>query len=88
MDALIYVANVLYLLSYLVRDILHLRALTITAVTCLMLYFASRPEPLMAVVYWNLVFLVLNVLQLAWLLLTRRRHTSGSVRPPPSAAAA
>jgi hypothetical protein len=32
MDALIYVANSLNLLSYFVRDILYLRALTVTAV--------------------------------------------------------
>lgn len=86
MDALIYVANALYLLSYLVRDILHLRALTITAVTCLMLYFASRPEPLMEVVYWNLVFLVLNVLQVAWILVTRRRSAAVSAPAAPAAA--
>lgn len=31
MDALIYLANALHLLSYLMRDILHLRILMITA---------------------------------------------------------
>jgi len=71
MDALIYVANLLYLASYLVRDILQLRVLTITAATCLALYFASRPEPLMEVVYWNLLFLALNVLQVARILWAR-----------------
>lgn len=73
MDALIYVANGLNLLSYFVRDILHLRSLTITAVVCLALYFASRPEPLMEVVYWNLFFLGLNVFQIARIVLERRR---------------
>jgi hypothetical protein len=76
MDALIYVANGLYLLSYLVRDILHLRLLTITAIVCLALYFASRPEPLMEVVYWNLLFLALNVFQIGWILRSRR-HLPG-----------
>ena len=72
MDILIYVANGLYLASYLVRDMLHLRLLTVTAVVCLALYFASRPEPLMEVVYWNLLFLGLNLLQIGRILWLRR----------------
>lgn len=71
MDALIYVANGLYLASYLVRDILRLRLLTVTAVVCLVLYFASRPDPLMEVVFWNLVFLALNLVQIVRLLWPR-----------------
>lgn len=74
MDALIYVANGLYLLSYLVRDILHLRVLTITAATCLALYFASRPEPLMQVVCWNIVFIALNLFQICRILWERHRN--------------
>jgi hypothetical protein len=73
MDALLYVANALNFLSYFVRDILHLRTLTITAAVCLALYFASRPEPLMEVVYWNLFFLAMNVFQIARILISRRR---------------
>lgn len=73
MDTLIYVANGLNLLSYCVRDILHLRALTIMAVICLAGYFASRPQPMMEVVYWNLFFIGLNVLQIARILWLRRR---------------
>lgn len=74
MDALIYFANGLYLVSYLVRNILHLRVLTITAATCLALYFASRPEPLMEAVYWNLVFILLNLFHIGRILWERRRH--------------
>lgn len=73
MDALLYVANGLNLLSYFVRDILHLRSLTITAVICLAVYFATRPEPLMEVVYWNLFFLALNIFQIGRVVLERRR---------------
>ena len=47
MDILIHVANVLYLFSYLMRDILWLRILTVVAACCLMPYFYFRPEPLM-----------------------------------------
>ena len=76
MDTLIYVANALNLLSYFVRDILQLRTLTIVAVACLALYFVSRPEPLMEVVYWNLFFLAMNVFQIARILISRRRTRS------------
>jgi len=72
MDVLIYVANGLYLASYFVRDILRLRLLTVVAALCLMTYFASRPQPLMEVVYWNLFFIVLNVFQIARIVNERR----------------
>jgi hypothetical protein len=65
MEALVYTANILYLASYLVKDILHLRLLTIVAACCLVTYFYNQAEPLMTVVYWNLFFVALNVLQLA-----------------------
>ena len=64
MEALIYTANILYLLSYTVRDILHLRLLTIVAACCLVTYFYNQAEPLMTVVYWNVFFVGLNALQL------------------------
>ncbi len=78
MEALVYTANLLYLLSYTVRDMLQLRLLTIVAACCLAFYFYSRPEPLMTVVWWNVFFVALNAAQLAWLLRDRvrtsRRH--------------
>ena len=73
MDAFLYVANGLNLLSYTVRDILHLRLLTLASVSCLALYFGSRPEPLVEVVCWNLVFLLLNTVHLGRIL----RHRYG-----------
>ncbi len=79
MEALIYAANGLYLLSYLVRDILRLRLLTIVAACCLVTYFYSQAEPLMTVVYWNLFFVTLNVLQLTRILWERYR-TRGNVQ--------
>ena len=68
MEALIYSANILYLLSYLVKDILHLRLLTIVAACCLVTYFYNQAEPLITVVCWNLFFVGLNVLQLTRIL--------------------
>jgi len=75
MDSLIYVANILYLLSYMVRDILHLRILTIVAACCLVTYFYNQAEPLMTVIYWNLFFVALNAFQLTNIVLGRVRAT-------------
>ena len=73
MEALIYAANMLYLFSYLVRDILHLRLLTIVAACLLVAYFYNQAEPLITVVCWNLFFVGLNVLQLTRILWDRYR---------------
>jgi hypothetical protein len=69
---LIHIANVLYLASYLVKDILWLRALTVVAGLTLIPYFALRPEPLWAPVAWNVVFTAINVYQIYVLFLERR----------------
>ena len=73
MEALIYGANILYLFSYLVRDILHLRLLTIVAACCLVTYFYNQAEPMLTVVGWNLFFVTLNVVQLTRILWERYR---------------
>ena len=73
METLIYAANILYLLSYLVRDILYLRLLTVIAACCLVTYFYNQAEPLMTVIYWNLFFVTLNVLQLTRIIWERYR---------------
>ena len=72
MEAFIHVANVLYLFSYLVRDILWLRILTVIAASCLMPFFYFRPEPLMAPIYWNVLFTGINIVQIYILLLERK----------------
>jgi len=64
MELLIYVANTLYLVAYAVRDILHLRMLTIVAACCLAVYFYNQVQPMMTVVYWNVFFVALNAIQL------------------------
>ncbi len=71
METLVYAANILYLLSYMVRDILLLRTFTIIAACCLVTYFYNQAEPLMTVVYWNLFFVAMNAIQLAFIF--RRR---------------
>jgi len=72
MQALIHVANVLYLFSYLVRDILWLRLLTIVAGLVLLVYFFLFPEPLWAAIGWNVLFSLINGYQVYLLWLERR----------------
>lgn len=72
MEILIHFANGLYLTSYLMRDILWLRIFTIVAGSCLMIYFYLLPEPLLTPVYWNSVFVILNIAWVAHLLHERR----------------
>jgi len=72
MEALIHSANVIYLVSYVMRDILWLRVFTVIAAACLILYFYFLPEPLLTPVYWNILFITLNVFWITRLLLERR----------------
>ena len=72
MEALIHSANLIYLISYVMRDILWLRIFTVIAAACLILYFYFLPEPLLTPVYWNILFITLNVYWIARLLLERR----------------
>ena len=72
MEYFINIANVLYLLSYFVRDMLLLRVLTVIAAFCLMPYFYFREDPIMPVIYWNSFFIGLNVYWILRLSLERR----------------
>lgn len=68
-EILVHAANLLYLLAFLVRDILWLRVLTIAASCFLLPYFYFQPIPLMLPIYWNLAFTALNIFwvgRLAW----------------------
>ena len=72
LDLLVHAANVLYLVAFMVRDILWFRIPAVVAAVCLISYLYSRPDPLMASVYWNLVFTAVNVYWIGRLLLERR----------------
>ena len=73
MDLLVNLANVLYVIAYFTLDMLRLRLLTVTAAICLAIYFYSQPVPMLNVVAWNLVFILLNLSQIARLTVGRRR---------------
>jgi len=64
MECLINAANALYLLAYFLRDMRWLRAFTIVAASLLAGCFFLLPQPVMAAVYWNVLFAALNAVQL------------------------
>jgi hypothetical protein len=72
MVVLIHIANVLYVISYLVKETLWLRLLTVVAGSVLIAYYALLPVPLWAAIGWNVVFLAINLRQIQVLLLERR----------------
>lgn len=65
-------SNVVYLVSYVVRDILWLRLLTIVGGLLGGAYFAFGPEPAWNAVGWVGLFTLINIVQVALLLLERR----------------
>ncbi|MES0811494.1 cyclic nucleotide-binding domain-containing protein [Roseibium sp. SCPC15] len=72
LDALVTVANVIYLFSYSVRDILWLRILTVVGATMLLPYYYLQVDPLWAAITWNAVFIAINIFWIVRLLLDRR----------------
>ena len=72
MSLFIHAANLAILASFLVRDILWLRALSVLAGALFIAYFGLRPAPELEPIAWNGVFMLLNVVQIARLLRERR----------------
>ena len=73
-------ANVLYLASYSVRDILWLRVLTVTAALFLIPYYAFQPIPLTLAITWNVVFIAINVYWIARLIIGRVQFSPDEAR--------
>ena len=71
MEILVYMASGMYLASYFMKEMLHLRMLTVVAALCLSAYFYIRPNPMMTVVCWNLFFVALNVMQIVRIVIAR-----------------
>ena len=73
MQWFVHAANVCFLISFVVRDILWLRVLSIAGGFSLIPYFYfSGPEPQLAPIGWNIVFTVINVYQIYRLIQERR----------------
>lgn len=68
---LLFFANVLYLGSYLVRDILWLRVLTVVAIISLIPYYLHCLDNPVPAVGWNTLFLCVNLVQIALLIRER-----------------
>jgi hypothetical protein len=66
------VANLLYLASYSVRDILWLRVLTLCGATLLLPYYALQPSPLVPSLVWDAVFIAINAFWIVRLAFERR----------------
>lgn len=66
------ISNVLYLVSYSVRDILWLRILTVVAATLLVPYYAMQHPPLRAAIAWSGVFILINFYWIIRLMIERR----------------
>jgi len=69
----IHVANVFYLVSFLGRDMLWLRALTCVGLLLGVVFFSCQKTPMYGPTVWHVVFLVINVIQIRGLLLERRQ---------------
>lgn len=60
-----HIASILTLCAYLLKDILWLRVLTIFAcIAGIIFNYFVAAQPLWAVIYWNLVFILINVVQI------------------------
>ena len=64
METLVFAANIMYVVAYFMNDMLRLRILTVTAATCLAIYFYCQPVPMLTVVGWNVFFIALNLYQI------------------------
>src|SRR4051795_3638753 len=69
----IHLANVLYLVSFLARDMLWLRTLTCLGLVLGIVFFTCQPVPFYGPTIWHAVFLVINGYQIRRLVLQRRQ---------------
>ncbi len=73
MQSFAHLANVLFLVSFLVRDILWLRVMSIVGGFALIPYYLyGQAEVLWVPFSWNLVFMTINAVQIYRLILERR----------------
>jgi Popeye protein conserved region len=72
-DWYIHAANVLYLVSYLTRDMMWLRLLTCAGLALGIAFFTCQPIPLYGPCVWQVVFFGINLVQIRRLIQERRR---------------
>ncbi|MCH2234269.1 MAG: popeye domain-containing protein [Crocinitomicaceae bacterium] len=72
-DWFVHGANILYLISYLVKDLFLLRLVLMVAMIVFLPYYIwSQPEPMWPPLAWSGLFLTVNVYQLYVLFKERR----------------
>jgi hypothetical protein len=72
-DLAAHAASILTAIAYLVKDILWLRVLTTFAcVAGIIFNYYVHSTPLWVVIYWNLLFLIINLVQIAIIMKERR----------------
>ena len=72
MDLLAHGSNLLLLVSYSVRDILWLRWFAVAAAITVLPYYLALPETLWPPVIWGVVFMLINLYQIARVYAERR----------------
>jgi len=72
-DLLVNIANTIYLLAFLIRDILWLRVFVICSCILVMIYGAVTRN--YTFIFWNAVFFVINLVQVILLIIERRPVT-------------
>src|SRR2546427_6750569 len=72
MEIWFHLANVLYVVSYLVTDILWLRALAVLGGLSSLTWTLTTPTPSLTFIGWTLVYNTINVVQIARLWQERR----------------
>jgi CRP-like cAMP-binding protein len=68
----LHAGNILYLAAYLVRDVLWLRVLTVVGTLSLIAFYWLQPQPLYGPIAWCSLFTLVNIVQIALLVLERR----------------
>ena len=72
-DSCIHIANLFYLASFLVRDILWLRTMTCGGLIFGILFFTCQTTPLYGPTFWHITFLGINLYQILRLQAERRQ---------------
>lgn len=72
-DWCIHAANVIYLVSFLTRDMMWLRLLTCCGLGFGIVFFTCQPAPMYGPTAWHVVFLLINAVQIRRLVYERRR---------------
>jgi hypothetical protein len=72
MSPLIHVANLLYVVSFVLKDILWLRVVAVLGNLCLLVALSLDAVPVKEAIAWNILFFVINIVRIKLLLLERR----------------